>query len=82
MGFSCLLMKRSIPLLAAGLSIVVAPWPALRANPAAGLALNAEAYSAVVGQPPAAGSAEEVKDLAILRWNQRTRYPQGVFKKP
>ncbi|HCA60693.1 MAG TPA: PA-phosphatase, partial [Synechococcales bacterium UBA8647] len=27
-------MKRSIPLVAAGLSIVVAPWPALRANPA------------------------------------------------
>ena len=71
-------MKRSIPLVAAGLSIVVAPWPALRANPAAGLALNAEAYIAVVGQPPAAGSAEEAKDLAILRWNQRTRYPQAV----
>jgi len=71
-------MNRSIHLIAAGLSLVAAPWSALRANPAAGLALNAEAYSAVVGQPPAAGSAEEAKDLAILRWNQRTRYPQAV----
>ena len=48
------------------------------ANPAAGLALSADRYRAVIGNPPAAGSREEADDLAVLRWNQRSRYPEGV----
>ncbi|MEN9877710.1 MAG: Acid phosphatase [Cyanobacteriota bacterium] len=48
------------------------------ANPAAGLVLFPDRYRAVIGNPPAAGSREEADDLAILRWNQRSRYPEGV----
>ncbi len=47
-------------------------------NPAAGMKLSAENYKVIIGNPPSSGSAEEANDLAILRWNQRTRYPQGV----
>jgi len=48
-------------------------------DPAAGLSLKAERYLAVVGRPPAPGSPAEADDLAILRWNQRTRYPEAVI---
>jgi len=48
-------------------------------DPAAGLSLKAERYRAVVGRPPAPGSPAEADDLAILRWNQRTRYPEAVI---
>jgi len=60
-------------------------WPqglvalAQSADPAAGLNLKAERYRAVVGRPPAPGSAAEADDLAVLRWNMRTRYPEGVL---
>ena len=47
-------------------------------DPAAGLLLRAERYRAVVGQPPVPGSGAEAEDLAILRWNQRSRYPEAV----
>ncbi len=48
-------------------------------DPSAGLELKPERYQTVIGQPPAAGSLAEVEDLAILRWNQRTRYPEQVL---
>lgn len=48
------------------------------ADPAAGLTLKAEQYRAVVGRPPAPGSPAEADDLAVLRWNQRSRYPEAV----
>ena len=47
-------------------------------DPAAGLNLKAERYRAVVGRPPAPGSPAEADDLAVLRWNMRTRYPEAV----
>jgi len=47
-------------------------------DPAAGLSLKAERYRAVVGRPPAPGSPAEADDLAVLRWNQRSRYPEAV----
>lgn len=47
-------------------------------DPAAGLSLRAERYRAVVGRPPAPGSPAEADDLAVLRWNQRSRYPEAV----
>lgn len=59
-------------------------WPlgtaalAQAADPAAGLTLKAERYRAVVGRPPAPGSPAEADDLAVLRWNQRSRYPEAV----
>ncbi|MEB3275912.1 MAG: phosphatase PAP2 family protein [Cyanobacteriota bacterium] len=59
-------------------------WPpggvalAQAADPAAGLSLRAERYRSVVGRPPAPGSPAEADDLAVLRWNQRSRYPEGV----
>ncbi|KAF0653325.1 membrane-associated phospholipid phosphatase [Cyanobium sp. Copco_Reservoir_LC18] len=49
------------------------------ANPAAGLVLPPAAYRAVLGQPPAPGSRLELDDLAILRWNQRSRTPAGIL---
>jgi acid phosphatase (class A) len=48
------------------------------ADPAAGLVLQPAAYRAVIGQPPAPGSRQELDDLAILRWNQRSRTPAGI----
>ena len=48
------------------------------ADPAAGLVLQPAAYRAVIGQPPAPGSRLELDDLAILRWNQRSRTPAGI----
>jgi acid phosphatase (class A) len=48
------------------------------ADPAAGLTLKADQYRAVVGRPPAPGSPAEADDLAVLRWNQRSRYPEAV----
>ena len=49
------------------------------ADPADGLTLKAENYRAVVGRPPAPGSPAEAEDLAVLRWNQRSRDPEGVL---
>ncbi|MCP9773321.1 phosphatase PAP2 family protein [Synechococcus sp. Tobar12-5m-g] len=48
-------------------------------DPAAGLLLPAERYRAVIGRPPTTGSKEEEADLAILRWNERTRTSTGVL---
>ncbi len=48
------------------------------ADPAAGLVLQPAAYRAVIGKPPAPGSRQELDDLAILRWNQRSRTPAGI----
>ena len=48
------------------------------ADPAAGLRLDPAHYRAVVGRPPAPGSTALADDLAVLRWNQRTRYPEAV----
>ncbi len=47
-------------------------------DPAAGLELNPATYRSVIGNPPAPGSRQALDDLAILRWNQRTRTPEGV----
>ncbi|MFM1811806.1 MAG: Acid phosphatase [Cyanobacteriota bacterium] len=47
-------------------------------DPASGLNLNMERYRAVVGRPPAPGSPAEADDLAVLRWNMRSRYPEAV----
>ena len=48
------------------------------ADPATGLTLKSERYRAVVGRPPAPGSPSEADDLAVLRWNQRSRYPEAI----
>ena len=48
------------------------------ADPAAGLVLQPASYRAVLGSPPAPGSRQELDDLAILRWNQRSRTPAGI----
>lgn len=48
------------------------------ADPAAGLVLQPAAYRTVLGEPPAPGSRLELDDLAILRWNQRSRTPAGI----
>lgn len=48
------------------------------ADPAEGLTLKADRYRAVIGTPPAPGSPAALEDLAILRWNQRSRYPEAV----
>jgi acid phosphatase (class A) len=48
-------------------------------DPSEGLTLKADRYRAVIGTPPAPGSPAEADDLAILRWNQRTRYPEAVI---
>ena len=68
-----------------GAGLIATPAPRLEQeqklveqNPAAGMKLSAENYKVIIGNPPSSGSAEEANDLAILRWNQRTRYPQGV----
>lgn len=47
-------------------------------DPAAGIKLEPERYRAVIGKPPAIGSSAASDDLAILRWNQRTRTPESV----
>jgi acid phosphatase (class A) len=41
--------------------------------------LQASRYQAVIGKPPAPGSRAEADDLAILRWNQRTRTAEGIL---
>ncbi|NBP32627.1 MAG: phosphatase PAP2 family protein [Synechococcaceae bacterium WB6_1B_055] len=48
-------------------------------NAATGLKLSADKYKDVIGTPPLAGSADEASDLSILRWNQRSRNPEGVI---
>jgi len=48
-------------------------------NAATGLQLSADKYKDVIGTPPLPGSADEASDLSILRWNQRSRYPEGVI---
>jgi len=55
------------------------PAAAPPADPAAGLQLDPAAFRAVIGQPPAPASQAERDDLAILRWNQRTRTAEGVL---
>ncbi|MCX5927988.1 MAG: PA-phosphatase, partial [Cyanobium sp. LacPavin_0920_WC12_MAG_63_22] len=41
--------------------------------------LQARNYQEAIGKPPAAGSLAEAHDLAILRWNQRTRTAEGIL---
>lgn len=65
-------------LLAASLLVTALPAHAQTGDPADGLVLEPQRYRAVIGAPPAAGSRAEADDLAILRWNQRSRYPQAV----
>ncbi len=66
------------------LLLLPAPWlaalplQAQPADPAAGLVLQPASYRAVLGRPPAPASRQELDDLAILRWNQRTRTPAGI----
>ncbi|MEA5441590.1 phosphatase PAP2 family protein [Cyanobium gracile] len=55
------------------------PALAQQADPAAGLVLQPARYRAVLGSPPAPGSRQELDDLAILRWNQRSRTPAGIL---
>ena len=57
----------------------VPPWLLPPTDPAAGLQLDPDSFRAVIGKPPAPASPEERDDLAILRWNQRTRTPEGVL---
>lgn len=47
-------------------------------DPAAGIKLEPKRYRTVLGKPPAIGSPAASDDLAILRWNQRTRTPESV----
>ena len=48
------------------------------ANPSAGLELTADRYRSILGPAPQSHGKIEHDDLVILRWNQRTRYPQAV----
>ncbi len=54
---------------------VLAQAPTLDAGPQ----LQARRYQGVIGKPPAPGSHAEADDLAILRWNQRTRTAEGII---
>jgi acid phosphatase (class A) len=69
-------MLRSVLISAALLAAL--PLAVFAQAPADGLALQADRYRSAIGKPPAPGSREEADDLAILRWNQRSRYPEGV----
>jgi len=64
----------AMPLLL-GLPVVALAQPV---DPSDGLVLDAARYRAVIGVPPAPGSAALADDLAVLRWNQRARYPAAV----
>jgi len=69
-----------IPLLA-GVTIASAwlsPGAAAADDPALGLELGGARYRVLLGRPPAPGSRAEADDLAILRWNQRTRSPATI----
>jgi acid phosphatase (class A) len=69
---------RALPLaLALLLGLPVGAW-AQAVDPSDGLVLDAARYRAVIGAPPAPGSPALADDLAVLRWNQRTRYPAAV----
>jgi acid phosphatase (class A) len=69
---------RALPLaLALLLGLPVGAW-AQAVDPSDGLVLDATRYRPVIGTPPAPGSAALADDLAVLRWNQRTRYPAAV----
>lgn len=55
-------------------------WSApVAANPSAGLELSADRYRSILGPVPQPGGKVERDDLVILRWNQRTRYPEAVI---
>ena len=76
-------MKRVIwfsVFLSAGLELAQGP-AALAQGPvsAVGPQLQARNYQEAIGKPPAAGSLAEAHDLAILRWNQRTRTAEGIL---
>lgn len=76
-------MKRVIwfsVFLSAGLELAQGP-AALAQGPvsAVGPQLEAKRYLEAIGKPPAAGSLAEAHDLAILRWNQRTRTAEGIL---
>lgn len=65
-----------------GAAALSSPWGQLAFGQtrdlAAGLTLSPERYRRVVGRPPAAGSPAEAEELAVLHWNQRSRYPETV----
>lgn len=58
------------PLLVGGL-----PVHAQLSDPAEEVTFQPQRYRAVIGVPPAVGSRAEADDLAILRWNLRTKTP-------
>jgi acid phosphatase (class A) len=60
-------------------SLVLAQGPAALAQ-ASMPELEARRYQLVLSKPPAPGSRAEADDLAILRWNQRTRTPEGILQ--
>ncbi len=62
-----------------GTLAMAGPSQAQPTDPAAGLVLQPATYRAVIGQPPAPGSRQLLDDLAILRWNQRSRTPAGIL---
>lgn len=73
-----ILMRRLASAFAIPLSLLI--WSApVAANPSAGLELPVDRYRSILGAAPQAGSEVEREDLVILRWNQRTRYPQAVI---
>ncbi len=76
-------MKRVIRfsvLLTACLELAQGP-AALAQGPvsAVGPQLQARRYQEAIGKPPAPGSLAEAHDLAILRWNQRSRTAEGIL---
>jgi acid phosphatase (class A) len=72
------------PIHAAGLpspgaaTAVTASTTAVPASAAAGLSLDLEALVRISGRPPQSGSRDLQDDLAILRWLQSQRTPQGI----
>lgn len=66
-------MKR---LALAALGLLLATGPAVRAEPSPPDGLPLAPLAAVVGPPPAPGSATERDDLAVLRWLQQYRTPE------
>lgn len=61
-------------------SVLLGPQTLAQPNdPAAGLDLSPATYRSLIGNPPTPGSRQALDDLAILRWNQRTRTPEGVL---
>jgi acid phosphatase (class A) len=70
-----------VTVLLAGATVTCAwfgPVAAAEDDAALGLDLRGARYMPLLGRPPAPGSRAEADDLAILRWNQRTRSPATI----